>query len=115
MPPGQLKPNDFELAILDRIAIKEPSVVGSVQQLHVLSREFTGVGSFTKFRCDASALAADKRQIALDAGINMPGVPSGMGAVLFCVGGRPECLEVYTFGDDHWDGEYDGFSIEPIA
>ena len=47
MRPGQLKPNDFELAILERLASRESSIRLSVERLHVLSREFTGVGSFT--------------------------------------------------------------------
>jgi hypothetical protein len=115
MRPVQLKPNDFELAILNRIAIKEPSIGGSTEQLHVLSREFTGVGSFTKFKCDESASGSGERRLGLDALINMLGVPNGMGAVLFCRGDQPECLEVFTYGNDHWDGVYDRFSIEYTA
>ena len=45
----------------------------------------------------------------------MPGVPNGMGAVLLLKGGMPECLELFTYGDDHWEGVYDGFSIEQTA
>ena len=45
----------------------------------------------------------------------MPGVPNGMGAVLFCKGNRPHFLEVYTYGDDRWEGVYDGFAIEQTA
>ena len=41
----------------------------------------------------------------------MPNVENGMGAVLFCRGGRPDCLEIVTFGDASWDGVLDGFSI----
>ena len=111
MRPGQLKPNDFELAILKRLANQEPSIKASVARRHVLSREFTGVGSFTKFKCDESAAGTTERQVGLDALIRMPGVPTGMGAVLFCTGDQPECLEVYTYGDEHWDGVYEGFSI----
>lgn len=110
MRPGQLTPNEFELAILNRLASQEPSLRVSLEQLHVLSRQFTGVGSFTNFKCDA---ANDrKRHVGFDGLIHMPTVPNGMGAVLFCRGDRPECLEVYTFGNEHWDGVYDGYSIE---
>jgi hypothetical protein len=83
----------------------------SLTGLHVLSREFTGVGSFTRFQCEDSS-RDDKRQVSLGSLIAMPGVPGGMGAVLFCRGDRPECLETYTYGDERWDGTYDGFSIE---
>src|SRR5262245_50013108 len=44
--------------------------------------------------------------------IHVPGVPNGMGAVLFCSGWQPECLEIYTYGEERWDGVYNGFSIE---
>jgi hypothetical protein len=116
MRPGQLTPTDFELTILERIATQEPSIRWSPQQLHVMSRDFTGVGSFTNFKCDESVLdAAERRILALDAVIIMPGVPNGMGAVLFCKGHQPECLEVYTYGEDYWDGVYDGFSIKQTA
>jgi hypothetical protein len=113
MRPGQIKPNEFELAILECLARKEPSLRGSVAQLHVLSREFTGVGSFTRFVCKESPADAPRQEISLDAIITMPGVPNGMGAVLFCKAGRPTCLEVYTYGNEYWEGLYDGFVIEP--
>jgi hypothetical protein len=110
MRPGQVMPNEFELAILNRLARKDPSIEAAVDQLHVLSREFTGVGSFTNFSCDELA-DAPEHQIVLDHRIKMPGVPHGMSAVLFCKGGRPQCLEVVTY-EGYWDGVYDGFVIE---
>ncbi len=115
MRPGQVRPNEFELAILHRIAGKEPSICVVVEQLHVLSREFTGVGSFTNFACEESSAEAPDQVVILDDLIRMPGVPNGMGAVLFCKGGRPQCLEVFTYGDDHWEGVYDGFTIVRTA
>lgn len=111
MRPGQLRPNELEVAILERLARKEPSL-GGLDHLRVLSREFTGVGSFTRFKCKVYTAAAVDQQVSLDTLINVPGVPNGLGAVLFCKGGAPACLEVFTYGDDHWDGLYDGFSIE---
>jgi|SRR4051812_1883548 hypothetical protein len=84
MRPGQIKPNEFEFAILERLASREPSIRGSVGQLYVLSREFTGVGSFTTFACEKLPADAPRQQISLDdAIITMPDVPNGMGAVLF--------------------------------
>lgn len=112
MRPGQNEPNEFELAILERLANKDPSIRGSVSQLHVLSREFTGVGSFTNFACDETSAGVPDQPIALDDLIRMPGVPNGMGAVLFCKGSRPRCLEIFVYGDDPWEGIYDGFEIE---
>jgi hypothetical protein len=115
MRPGQVTPNEFELAILERLANKEPSIGGAIGQLHVLSREFTGVGSFTKFACEESSGDSPDQHFVLGDVIKMPGVPTGMGAVLFCKRGRPECLEVFTYGNEHWEGRYDGFAIEQTA
>jgi len=75
--PGQIEPNEFELAILE----------------------------------DASAQVIEQR-IGLDDLIVMPNVQNGMGAVLFCRGGQPKCLETYTFADELWDGVFEGFVIQ---
>lgn len=114
MRPGQIRPNEFELAVLERFAKDEPWLKGPFDSLHVLSRKFTGVGCFTSFVCNEVG-DVESQAPGLRALIHMPGVPNGMGAVLFCKGTSPECLELYTYGDDHWDGVYDGFSFEPIA
>lgn len=113
MRPGQIQPNEFELAILDRLATKVPPIRESIDELKVLSREYTGVGGYTNFVNASSSAGSSDQQIGLDDAITMPGVPNGMGAVLFCKGGRPQCLEVFTYGNDRWDGVYDGFVIEP--
>src|SRR5690606_1594025 len=39
--------------------------------------------------------------------VAVSGVPSGLGAVLFCRGLRPDFLEIFTYGEEHWGGTYD--------
>ena len=112
MRPGQLEPNEFEVAILDHLAQDVSAIVPLIVKLHVLSREFTGVGSYTNFDCPESAAVLGNQAIGLNALISMPNVPSGMGAVLFCEEGKPKCLETYTFGEEPWDGIFEGFSIK---
>jgi hypothetical protein len=109
---GQLEPNEFEEAILKRIAQDVPAIGPLIDKLRVLSREFTGVGSYTNFDCPESVVALGKQAIGLNALIIMPNVPGGMGAVLFCEDGKPKCLETYTFGKEQWDGNCKGFSFE---
>jgi hypothetical protein len=113
MRPGQLTPNEFELAILERLASKTPSLTNIISRLHVLSRKFTGVGSYTDFNPDPSLTRPElgEQQLGLDALIVVPGVPNGMGAVLVCAAGYPLVLETFTYGNDHWDGVFDGFSF----
>jgi hypothetical protein len=113
MRPGQLEPNEFEIALLKRFAARDPSLC--LDSLHVLSRKFTGVGSFTQFLCDGSGETKWDRVLHLGAIISMPSVPSGLAAILFCTGSQPNCLEISSFGDEHWDGLYEGFVIPETA
>jgi len=110
--PGQIEPNDFELAILERMAAKNPPLLACMRHLHVLSREFTGVGSYTNFKCEDEGAQVAEQRIGLDDLIEMPKVQNGMGAVLFCRGYQPRCLETYTFGAELWDGVFEGFVIQ---
>ena len=113
MKPGQLFPNDLELAILKELAIEEPVLIKHLKELHVLSRKYTGVGCYTEFSpIKLLSLATGDKQIWLDSLVVVPGVKIGLGAVLFCQHGNPMCLEIYTFGDNCWDGVYSGFSIQ---
>jgi hypothetical protein len=104
----QSQPNAFELAILEAMTRESPSLVIDVGRLRVRSRRYTGVGSYTDFVCDESG---EQRTLSLKAHIAVPGVPSGMGAILYCRGERPQCLETFTYGDDFWTGAFEGFSV----
>jgi hypothetical protein len=86
--------------------------LGPLSGRHVLSREFTGVGSYTNFKCEINDAQASEHRVGLDDRIVMPNVQNGMGAVLFCQGDRPKCLETYRFGDELWDGVFEGFVIQ---
>jgi hypothetical protein len=110
--PGQIEPNEFELAILERIAAKSLSLRRYLRNVHVLSREFTGVGSYTNFKCEDESAQVVEQRIGLDDLIIMPNVQNGMSAVLLCQGDQPKCLETYTFGDELWDGVFEGFVIQ---
>ena len=110
--PGQIEPNEFELAILDRIAADGHSLRINPRHLHVLSREFTGVGSYTNFRCEDKGTETNLKPIALADLIVMPNVQNGMGAVLYWQGDQPKCLETHTYGTELWDGVFEGFAIE---
>jgi len=113
MRPGQVELNDFESAILRWMARERPALLSALRDLRVLSRTFTGVGSFTKFKSLDSRGHEQSSQISLDGRIRMPGVPNGMGAVLFLDRDQPKILETFAYGDEHWDGVFEGFAIEP--
>jgi hypothetical protein len=115
MRPGQLTPNALERAILLKIAAIQPNANLDASNLHVLSREYTGVGSFTNFRCANAEGHAASSILNLPGTITVTGVQNGLGAHLVLRGGIPECLEIYTFGSDHWDGTYETFSLPEDA
>jgi hypothetical protein len=110
MEPERL--NEFERAILTSIARHEAGILVILPDLLVVKREFTGVGSFTDFEQDQILSDLGDRVLALKGSISMPGVPMGMGAVLFLKAGRPAMLETFTYGDEQWNGVWDGFSIQ---
>lgn len=104
----QSQPNAFELAILEAMTRERPSLVIDVDHLRVRSRRYTGVGSYTDFAADDSG---EPRTLNLKARIAVPGVPNGMGAILYCRGEQVQCLETFTYGDDSWNGAFEGFSV----
>jgi hypothetical protein len=106
--PEQSSPNAFEVAILQAMARERPSLELDFDHLAVRRRKYTGVGSYTDFLCDSSG---ERGSFELKAPLTVPGVPKGMGAVLFCRGQRPECLETFTCGEDYWTGASEGFSV----
>ena len=95
MRPGQLHPNELEISVLERIAWDEPRLSGPFSALRVLSREYTGAGSYTTFMREAPKQADDLRP-GLTSLLCVPGVPNGMGAVLWCRGTQPKCLELFN-------------------
>ena len=111
MRPGQLHPNELELAILERLAQDNPWLQGPFTMLHVLSRKYTGVGCYTEFLCEVLERPDDPSP---GLHLEVSGVPLGMVAVLFCHGTSPKCLELCTYGSDHWDGTFESFSF-PVA
>ncbi len=110
MRPGQLTTNEFESAILRQIAQQVPALAPCLPSLHVLKREFTGVGSFTHFAPNHSAVTLPDGTLSLSKRIELPDVPNGMGAVVFLKGGHIDFLEIFAYAD-HWDGTFNGFQL----
>ncbi len=113
MRPGQLHPNELEKALLERLASENPDAQISIAQLHVLSRKFTGVGCFTEFLVKGQPPAL-RRVLELAVHVTIPGLQHGLGVVAF----REEdklTLELYSFGDEMWDGVFDGFAVHPAV
>jgi hypothetical protein len=115
MRPGQLRVNALELAILQRMAVAHPSLAPLIPKLHVLSREYTGVGSYTTFRHPNDSPDTPDGRVGLDVRITVPGVSNGLGSILFLKDDSPLFLEIYSYGGDLWDGVYEGFAFVAAA
>jgi hypothetical protein len=109
MRPGQLHPNEFEVVLLQRLlAVNALPFV--ISDLHVLSREFTGVGCYTDFLV-RNGPKVERQVLGIAARIRMPGLEHELGFHAFYEGDRI-LFETFTFGDDKWDGVFDGFEIQ---
>ena len=102
--------NALELAILARLSVAGALV--DVSKLNVISREITGAGSYTTFAIVEPPPDVWRERVGLDVLIEVPGVPNGLGAVLWLNKGLPLCLEIYTYGGDSWDGSFEGYSLK---
>jgi hypothetical protein len=111
--PGQLTPNELEVALLERLLAENPDVHLDIPKMHVLSREYTGVGSFTNFISKSNLMAGARRVLPINVVVLIPGIERGLGAVMFFQHGQPDMLEIVTY-DERWDGVYDGFRLQSI-
>jgi hypothetical protein len=112
MKSDETAPNEFETAILKRMADQLPTLFPLIPELAVSHRELTGVGSFTNFVShQAEVFNADKGPLALDFHILMPGVKNGLGALLFFNASSIAFLEIFTYGVDAWTGDWGGYSL----
>ena len=113
--PGQITPNELEIKILELLVDSAPALKPLTAELHVLSRTYTGVGSYTKFKHPETEGLLGNSHIGLNALINVPHIEHGLGALLFCENGNAICLEIYSYGSELWDGNYENFSINQIT
>ena len=104
------RPNELETAILLALASQEPALAPLVGQLQVATREFTGAGSYTTF-APINSTTPLQGPIVLDAHVDLPGPPNGLGAALWLTAGVPEQLEIFTIGTESWDGSYGSFVL----
>jgi hypothetical protein len=105
--------NEFEKAVLKRMADQAPALASAISELALSSRELTGVGSYTKFASNQTLVFdTSTGPLALDVHISMPGVPLGLGALLFFNANSIAFLEIFAHGDDAWGGNWEGFSLD---
>lgn len=108
--PTSKQANALESAILARLLVAGAPVDAST--LNVVNRNVTSAGSYTTFATADPPPDLWRDRVGLDMLIEIPGVPNGLGAVLWLNNGSPFCLEIYVFGEDAWDGSFEGYSFK---
>jgi hypothetical protein len=97
------------------LAGNESSLQILQQQLNkakVMSREFTGVGFFSRFEVPAEAQLSDVLTLTLgDVGAQIEGLTAGAGFVLYVRNGRLKQLEGYSYGDEPWPSNIRKFDV----
>ena len=103
----------LEIAIMERLAKSNSELNSILTQLVVSKREYSGAGSFTHFQELKEPLLGypDLKRQTLDEIINLPELEFGIGAFLEITNGSPDMLEIYTFGDERWSGDYSEFNF----
>jgi hypothetical protein len=89
----------------NRSIFDRPALV--VAELRVLQREETGVGAYITFdqSCQSAPDRSDSRLLDFEGEIRVPGVPSGLVAVLAIDSGKLDFLELVTYGSEAWSGD----------
>jgi hypothetical protein len=93
----------LERDVLNWIAshVDDPALAEQLKSAQPVSREFTGVGSFTVLKVPPGLPGVGYRVAPIDPHIESPEIQEGAGGagvVLFCDGGQASLLEFYTFG-----------------
>jgi hypothetical protein len=105
---------EFEVAILERIAMDNATYSSRLRELiqasRVAERKWTGAGGYITLGPSAIEFEPRNCELDADANIEIPGLKHGLGAVLFIREGRADFLELFTY-DDEWWGESAGFRI----
>lgn len=108
---------DFEARVIKDIIVFNDGVylplLQNLATLKVESRVPTGVGAYINFD-RAAQIAIDgipETELGTDYEIPVPGVPTGLGAVLAVGGGVMQYLELFTYDPETWDGNT---NIQPL-
>jgi hypothetical protein len=84
-----------EVHLLDRAALE-----AQLSTAIVLSRENTGVGSYTRFTVERSPSAAiGEQRLRPGPSARINGLEHGMGFILWLKEGYADCLEAYSYGE----------------
>lgn len=109
---------EFERSLVRAVLSQHPTFTrlgDNIDSLEVESIRNTGVGAYITFANRSQSVSADidAAELGFDGAICVPGVPSGLGCVVDVNQGKLNHIELFTYGDEAWDGSTDGARIIP--
>lgn len=107
--------NKLEIAIIEDIAKEYPSIKSHIPRLQVESRENTGVGMYVNLNynhLDESLIRLKDGTLSTNEIIVIDSLENGLGFVLDVSNGLINFIELFTYGDEFWDGEFSSFKFE---
>jgi hypothetical protein len=109
----------FELVVLDATLKQHAASMGlcglNLTKLKAVRREPTGVGSYIVLDREGQPppRSGIDDQLGFAGELDVPGVPSGLGAVVDVESGQLNHIEFFTYGDEIWDGDTSKGTVIP--
>jgi hypothetical protein len=105
--------NEIELKLIDGLTTKYPSLKSHIPHLKVTERQATGVGMYVNF---AYANFNEKLEnlnslFSNEENIEIPDLKYGLGYVIDISDGEIKYIEFITYGEENWNGKFDGYRI----
>lgn len=99
--------------ILKWIAEKtaDESIRAQCLAAEVVSREYSGVGSFSRLKTGVADTPSSLRVADVDPAIESPELPLGGGCVLFLNDGYVDLLEIYVNGSDDYPDDIESYEL----
>jgi hypothetical protein len=110
------KLTQFEESLVRSVLLQNPKFAPlgySVSSLEIERVKTTGVGAYITFSRNNQVASAgiDSTELGFNGLIYVPGVPSGLGCVIDVDNGQLNHIELFTYGDELWDGSTEGARI----
>jgi hypothetical protein len=105
--------NEIELTLLDGLTTKHPSLKSHISHLKVKERKATGVGMYVNFEYInfEEKLENLNSLFSNEENIEFPNLKYGLGYVIDITDGEIKYIEFITYGEENWNGKFDGYRI----
>jgi hypothetical protein len=111
--------NKVERELVEEILKQNPNyceaLKDQVEHLTVSLRKPTGVGCYIHFSVPANKITDDNlnTHLGFDGNIILEGVPLGLGCEILVKNGQMFYIELFTYGNESWDGNLEKAQIVP--